>query len=71
VIAIYPNPNKPKNRIKEADTCQSSVKELGLDIKDIVYLVNNDGTIHIHGPARVYKKEPISPDNKKEEQVIS
>ena len=70
VIAIYPNPNKPKNRIKEAGTCHISVKDLGLDIKNIVYLVNNDGAIHIHGPARVYKKEPSSPDNQKEEKVL-
>jgi len=70
VIAIYPNPNKPKNRIKEAGTCHISVKDLGIDIKNIVYLVNNDGAIHIHGPARVYKKEPISLDNQKEEKVL-
>ena len=60
---MYPNPNKPKNRIKEAGTCHISVKDLGIDIKNIVYLVNNDGAIHIHGPARVYKKKPSSPDN--------
>ena len=45
VVAIYPNPNKQKNRIKEAGTCHISVKDLGLDIKNIVYLVNNDGAI--------------------------
>lgn len=70
VVAIYPNPNKQKNRIKEAGTCHISVKDLGLDIKNIVYLVNNDGAIHIHGPARVYKKEPSSPENQKEEKVL-
>ena len=70
VIAIYPNPNKQKNRIKEAGTCHISVKDLGLDIKNIVYLVNNDGAIHIHGPARVYKKESNSPDNQKEEKFL-
>ncbi|MCB1073559.1 MAG: hypothetical protein KDK96_10755 [Chlamydiia bacterium] len=70
VVAIYPNPNKQKNRIKEAGTCHISVKDLGVDIKNIVYLVNNDGAIHIHGPARVYKKESSSPDNQKEEKVL-
>lgn len=70
VIAIYPNPNKPKNRIKEAGTCHISIKNLGIDIKNIVYLVNKDGAIHIHGPSRVYKKEPCSPDNQKEEKVL-
>lgn len=69
VVEIYPDPEKPKSGVKERGTCHISIKEMGIDIKNIMYIINNAGVIRILGPTKVYR-EPIAPESKTKPKAI-
>jgi len=41
VVEIYPDPEKPKSGVKEKGTCHISIKEMGIDIKNIMYTIRD------------------------------
>ena len=55
VVKVYPSKDKPKKEeIKEFGTCHISIKELGIDIKNISYFVGQNNTIKVMPPSNAY-----------------
>lgn len=72
VVEIYPDTSNLKSSVKEKGTVHISIKEMGIDIKNIIYVINKSGTIHVLIPQRTYKKdkENIDSENKEKSKCI-
>ncbi len=65
VVEVYPDPAAPKSGTKEKGTVHISIKELGIDIKNILYIINNKGVIRISRPTKLYKEpQELEPKDK-------
>jgi hypothetical protein len=68
VVEIYPDLENPKSGTREKGTVHISIKDLGIDIRNIMYIINNKGVIHVLGPGRSYRKLK-DPESKEKPKV--
>ena len=70
VVEIYPDTTNLKSSVKEKGTVHISIKDLGIDIKNIIYVINKSGSIYVLAPQRLYK-ENTDPESKEKPKSIS
>lgn len=70
VVEVYPDPTNLKNNIKEKGTVHISIKEMGIDIKNIMYIINKNGSIHVLAPQRIYKENTDSESKEKIKNIV-
>ena len=69
VVEIYPDTSNLKKNIKEKGTVHISIKEMGLDIKNIMYTIHKNGSIYVLAPTKMYQKKP-DPQSKEETKGV-